>query len=117
MLTDKDLLYMRQTLNETLPDTCNLLTVTLTSDGQGGYTEAWGTAVSSVACRLDYKVGDERVFGSSVKPYTGWMVTLPYDKTATNEYRIEVGSTTYSVEAVDNNKSWDAVLRCKVNEL
>ena len=114
-----DLAYMRATINEMLPDTCSLLTLSQTSDGQGGYTETWGTAAggTAVACRVDYLNGDERVFGNTLTPYTGWIVTLPYNKTVTEQYRIQHGGTLYNVTDVDSGKSWQASVRVAVEKV
>ena len=47
MLTNAELAQIRGDIAGMLPDTCNLLTLTRTSDGQGGWSEAWGTASSA----------------------------------------------------------------------
>ena len=117
MLTDTDLADMRDAIGELLPAVCDILTVTRTSDGQGGFTDAWGTATASVKCRLDWKRGDERVFGSNLQPYTGWVLSLPFDTTITETQRIQLGQIVYNVVMVDNNKSWNAVLRCALEEV
>ena len=44
---------MRAVVADMLPDTCNILSESITPDGQGGVTSSWGTVSSTVACRLD----------------------------------------------------------------
>lgn len=116
MLTDADLHDMRAAIGELLPATCHILSLTQTSDGQGGFTDTWGTAVTS-SCRLDYKRGDERIFGATNQPYTGFVLSLPWDTTITQANRVKIGSTSYNVLMVDNNKSWTAVVRCTLEAI
>lgn len=118
-INSNDLSYMRACINELLPDSCNLLTVTQTPDGQGGFTDAWGTAVggTAVSCRIDYTEGDETVFGNALNPYTGWIVTLSHDTTITPQYRVEISSTQYNVTEVDDGKSWQASVRVAVEKV
>src|SRR5512138_3781816 len=82
----------------TLPDTCNILSVTQTRDAEGGITDTWGTATANLACRLDslasrglVSAGAEQVVGASLKPYNAWTLTLPHDTTITEANRVEVG--------------------------
>lgn len=118
MLNDADLTYMRDTVAELLPATCHVLSLTRTGDGQGGWTETWGTAVQNQnkACRLDYQQGvgqrNEAVFGNALQPYTGFVLSLPHGTAVTAANRIKIGSTEYNITAVDNGKSWSAVVRC-----
>ena len=117
MLTDEDLADMREAIGELLPAVCDILTVTRTSDGQGGQTDTWGTATACVSCRLDWKRGDEQVFGSNLQPYTGWVLSVPYDTTISETQRIQLAGIVYNVSMVDNNKSWNAVLRVALEEV
>ena len=112
-LTDAQLTSMRTTLNTLMPDTCNILSVTRTSDGQGGFTDVWGTATASVKCRIDSggatgAAGRENVGAASLLPFESWLLTLPYDTTITAAHRVEVSSVTYNVTSVDKSKSWNA---------
>lgn len=113
-LSDADLAYMRDSIGELLPAKCNILSLTQTSDSQGGYTHAWGTASTFIDCRLDYKRGDEQVFGDSQNPYHGFVITLPVGTTVTIASRVEIGSTQYNISAIDTGKSWNASIRCAV---
>lgn len=107
-----ELSQMRTSIEElTLPDTCAVLSLTRTSDGQGGWTEAWGTAYASVACRLDAMGGREAVNAASVRPFSQWMLTVPHDTVATAQSRIEHGGYTYNVITLNADASWLACLR------
>lgn len=120
MLTDTDLSHMREAIGELLPATCHILSVTRTSDGQGGFTDTWGTAVTT-SCRLDYKQGPgqrgEMVVAATNQPYSGFVLSLPWNTTITQANRIKIGSTQYNVTMVDSGKSWTAVLRCGVEAI
>jgi len=112
MLGSADLSWMRDTLEQLMPDTCVILTATNASDGQGGWTTTWGT-VSSVRCRIDpgRKEMYERVTGAKLAPYSWWQLTLPWDATVTTESRVVVNGDTYNVVNHDDNKSWQATVR------
>lgn len=113
-LTNNELIAMRRAINDLLPGTCNILSLTRTSDGQGGWTEAWGTATTGVSCRLDNVTKREQLSGAAVQHFTGWVLTVPYDTTITQSQRVEIGSTQYNVRGIDSGKSWTASLRLDV---
>lgn len=116
-LTAAELSAMRDDIETLLPDTCNLLTVTRTVDGKGGWTDAWGTATAGVACRLDATGGREAAAGDALRPYTSWVLTLPHDTTITAQYRVEHGGNTYSVTAVNDDNSWIASKRVSLERV
>jgi head-tail adaptor len=119
MLTNDELTAIRADVVRLLPDTCNLLTIVRTPDGQGGFTEAWGTATggTAVPCRLDYVRGVKVVIGGALQPFSGWMLTLPYDATITTAYRVQHNSHNYAVIGEDVDKSWKASVRAPVEAL
>lgn len=112
-LTSAELTAMRTAVEDLLPDTCNILESTLTADGQGGNTEAWGTLSGGTAvdCRLDSKTAAEGVAGGELQPYHAYILTLPNGTTITTDNRVEVGSNTFNVTSVDKEKSWSACVR------
>lgn len=116
-LTSAELTAMRDAINQLMPQTCNILTVTLAADGQGGNTQTWGTAYSSVSCRLDVVSGMEQVTGGALQPYTHAMLSVPYDTTITQSDRVEVGSNTYAIKTVNVDQGWIAVKRCELEIL
>lgn len=108
---------MRSAIAELLPDTCAILSPTNTPDGFGGVTVTWGTATASVACRLDMKQGREAVTGGAVQPFTSYTLSLPWDTTINESWRVLVSSVTYSVTSVNNGQSWQAVKRCDLERI
>lgn len=117
-LTAAELADIRAAINELLPDTGYIITVTNTPDGQGGQTESYGTS-SGIACRLDQKVltdlkSGEMMVGGAINPFHTFMLTLPSSATITTDHRFLLNNTTYNVKSVDKDKSWTASVRCFV---
>lgn len=115
MLPDAELAQIRSDLENTLPEAGTILTLTRTSDGQGGWSEAWG-GTASVACRLDFIGGAESVTGNALIPYARAIVTLPQATVITEQNRFSHSSGTYSVQAV-NLGSWLGVKRATLEKV
>lgn len=110
LLSDAELARIRTDIEDlTLPDTCTILTGTVTADGAGGVTQAWGTTSTNVACRLDAHKGYEQLGGDAIRPFQEFILTLPQATSITAQQRVEHGSVTYNVISV-NAGSW---LGCK----
>ena len=115
MLPD-ELSGMREAINQLLPDTCDILSVTRSADGEGGWTETWGTA-STVSCRLDMVQGREALAGGAVQPFTAYMLSLPYDAVISAANRVQHSSVTYNVVSVNTGQSWKAVTRVSLERV
>lgn len=116
-LTDAELAYMRDAIADLLPDRANILSVTRTPDGQGGFTEAWGTVTAGVACRIDPVRGREQVAGVALQPFHHFVGTFPHDATITETHRIEVNDSVFAVIAVDPDKSWKVATRAALERV
>lgn len=117
MLPTNELTALRAELESlTLPDTCAILSRTLSVDTMGAPVETWGTATASVACRLDHKQGGEQIQGGAIQPHYSFTLTLPYDTTITAANRVKHGGVTYSVKAVSSG-SLLACLRCELEKI
>lgn len=116
-MTARELTQMRADVLNMLPDTCSILSVAYTNDGEGGMTEAWGTVTASVACRLDFVSGAETVSGGAIQPYTKAILSLPYDTTLATTNRVKIGSDTYAVKSVNDGSSWIVVIRAEVERV
>lgn len=116
MLNTSDLAYMRDSLEQLLPDTCVILSPTNASDGQGGWATTWGTVAANVKCRIDpgNKEMYERVTGAALQPFSWWQLTLSWDQAIDVTYRVVVNGNTYNVVNHDDNKSWAGTLRVAV---
>lgn len=114
MLTTQELLHMRDSTELLMPDTCNILSVTNTPDGQGGVTQTWGTVSSSIACRLDILSRQNtniQIDGAALREYQETILSVPFDTTVENNNRVEHGGLTYNVTSTNTDQSWIAVKR------
>ena len=109
--TNPELSIMRSTINQLMPDTCNILTSTETNDGQGGAILTYGTTGTAIACRLDVVQGREQQAGGAVQAFTSYMLSIPYGTTINYKDMVEIGSNRYEVTSLNNNQSWKAVTR------
>jgi len=109
MLSNSELLFMRESIGQLLPDVCNILTPTDTPAGMGGFTQSWGTVVSP--CRLDITNKMEGLGGASMREYQSTILSVPYNTTVDVNKRVEHGGYTYNITAVNNDQSWIAVKR------
>ena len=116
MLSDADLTYMRECIEDLLPDTCNILSSTYTPDGQGGGTVTWGTATAGVSCRKDTKQRKFEDIADGVQSYREEMFTIPYNTTISEENRIEFSGTQYNIMSITDG-SWLASKRVQVSEV
>jgi head-tail adaptor len=109
---------MRAAIAELLPDTCTILSPTETPDGEGGVTTAWGTVGTAIACRVDVKMGREQLTGGAIQPYIKTQLSLPWDQTILETYRVVHGGMTYAVIAPPNSDtSWIAVKRVELERI
>ena len=113
-LTAAELAQMRSDIEELFPDTCNVLSLTTTDDGQGSHTEAWGTATAAAACRLDIKSGRETLASGAIQTYSRTMLSIAQSVTISTANQIEHGSLTYNVKSVNQDASWLAVKRAEL---
>ena len=118
LLDDAEIADMQaEVLDVALPDTCSILAVTYTSDGQGGLTEAWGTATVSVACRFDPVTSREQLSGEAIQPFSRFLAFMPYDTTVTQANRLKWGSVEYNILGIDSTRSWNLNLILEVEKV
>ena len=96
---------MQAEIARLLPDTCSIITLTHVNDGQGGWTDTFGT-VSGVACRLDYMTGTEAIAAGAVQPFGRYMLTIAAAGTIVPANQVIHGGLTYNVIAVNIDTSW-----------
>ena len=114
---DGEIESIRAEIERALPDTCDILALTRTSDGAGGWTETWGTAVAHVPCRLDPLRGAESEGGGGLRSYQGYMLTLPYSTAVTAANRVQVGTVVYAVTGLAGGRSWGASARATIERV
>ena len=112
MITDTEIMAMRDTQEDALPDTCIVRRRTLISDDMGGYTETW-TDVGEYSCRIvPETTNDEGEQSEKVTVRAEWAITLPYNADVQEADRVQHGSTYYEVVQVRGGESWQTALRC-----
>lgn len=114
MLTGAELTDMREEAELALPDVCVVQARTLTSDGQGGRTEAYATSVTTT-CRVSpagqTTQGNEVTRGDGTKALADWIVTLPYSTSVAQTDRLLVNGVTYEVLGVKAPRGWEITRR------
>ena len=113
-LPNAELSAMQSDIQQLMPDTCAILSVTYTSDGTGGWTESWGTTTASVACSLNQLSGTEALAAGAVEPYSRCNLILPTSATITPTNRVLHNGVTYNVISVDTDNSWPICRRAIV---
>ena len=116
-LTARELAQMREDIEDLMPDTCDILSVAYTSDGEGGMTEAWGTALADVNCRIDYRSGSEKMTGGAIQPYNKAVISLPYTTALTTKHRVKLDDFVWAVLSVNEGQSWDVVRRAELERV
>lgn len=116
-LTARELAQMRADIEDLMPDECDILSVAYTSDGEGGLTESWGTALANVPCRLDYRSGRENIAGAAVQSYNKAVLSLPYSTEIETTNRVQIETSVWSVISVNHKQSWDAVRRAELERV
>ena len=107
---------MRAAISELLPDTCQIITLTHTADGEGGWTDSRATA-TAVNCRLDVTQAREQVTGGAIQPYTSYKLSIPYDTTVVTGNEVLHSGVNYAVTGVNLGQSWKAVVRVDLERL
>jgi head-tail adaptor len=114
-LTAAELRQLQSALEDLLPDTCRIERPT-TTNTYGSTSQTWGTAVASVACRLDpdnvqSQTGEVALRETGIARYT---VTLPYDADVRDDDRLVHNSSTYNIVTLYDLHSARSVRRARV---
>ena len=117
LLQGNDLAYMRSEAQKAMPDLVDIQRKTLTSDKQGGFTEAWANSYQQVAARIAGKGGGESNEAGRQDLQQDFMLTLAHDQSITQTDRVVHTSGTYEIQSVDTGKSWSATIRCQMRRL
>lgn len=117
MLTAGDIAAMRGTAESALPDTATLERLTSTSDGGGGFTEAWATQGAAIPCRIAPLGGGEGGnAGGRVSDETSHVVSLPAETDVTESDRLVIAGRTYEVTVVRERGEWEISRRVEAKE-
>lgn len=107
-ITNRELRDMRDEVEDSLPDVCNILELTSESDGAGSFTETWGTVRTNVPCRLDpFRPSGEMYAIDSTRNFSTWVLTFPWDISLTVANRVEIDALVYNViDDAGVKRSW-----------
>lgn len=116
MLTTTELDQLRADALATLPDICAILRPTATTNADGDSASTWGTAVASLACRLDpFHWRDWRgLVAEREVNRTYFVLTLPYDADLRDGDRVVVAASPLEVMQLFDLHSDRIVLRAYV---
>lgn len=115
MLSTAEIARMRTIAEQALPGTAVIQGGSLTSDGGGGWTEAF-TGGGTVACRVSPISGNEREIGDRISADSQYVLTLPAETTVETDDRIVVAGVTYNVTAV-RDRSWEVTRRVEAKRV
>lgn len=106
---------MRDLQERALPGTVVIQRYTLTSDGQGGFYEAWN-AVGTATMRIypQRVMGLEREGGGQILSETRWWGTGPVGTDVLAQDRLSYQSRTWEVVRVNNDQMWSTAVRCEL---
>lgn len=109
-----DLTELRGVATSAMAGTLVIKRPTRTSDGMGGFTEAYG-AVGTVTCHIwRTREANEMVAGAMVQSKAEWYVGVPFGTDIREIDRAEYnGTTTYQIVHVPKDVTWQAQLRCE----
>ena len=116
-LSAGELTAMRATQADTLPGTAVISRNTPTSDGMGGWTDAWA-AIGTVDGRVApaQESGSERLVADKITEEDAWVITMPYATDVTAKDRVAIDSRTFEVVTV-LPWSWETARRVVATEV
>lgn len=123
MLSAFELSNMRTDSLGAMPDTCDIVMATETSDGMGGMSRTWSDRAALVACRMSptgLTSETERDAGARLTGQQRWTLTLPHDQAIELSDRVRYPATTgdlYEVEDFNNERTWELTRRVQLVRL
>jgi hypothetical protein len=107
ILTASELSAMRDHLEAHLPDTCEIDSMARTSDGAGGWTEAWTARGTAIPCRMAHVITQrfQGVTLSQMREGYTWMLTVAHDQTVALTDRVIHKGLTYQVVQINTSDS------------
>ena len=113
LLDDYTLAQIRAAQNEALPDTCTIVSGTVTVNDTGTRSkDGWGTVAADVSCRMrPQAIPREQQMAMQMSAPMGYIFSMAYDGTLDPAYRIIYDGGTYEVVGVVDTGSWSTVVR------
>lgn len=116
MISAADLASMRSAMDQSLPDSCDVVRATIASDGAGGETTGWAS-VATVACRVSPATGREGLIAAALASVGPWIVTVPAETDAGVTDRIAWRGRTFEISSVLAPSTWEIARRLNCTEV
>lgn len=116
MLSNEQLAAMKAVQDSNLPETAYIQALTKTSDGEGGFTEAWNTVTTTTARIGEPKGEFEREIAGKIAVGMAYVITLPSETVLDLANQIQINSKNYKVHWTNKEKSHKTALRVIVTE-
>ena len=91
--------------------------VTRTSDGAGGYTNAWAARSGApTRAHVQFKAGSESMQSDRIEAKGSYKITMRYHSAVTESDRVVIGGRYHNIRAIDNvemRNKW-MILHCEV---
>lgn len=117
MLTNQELAELQKAQNQLMPGSAVIQRATLTSDGMGGYDEAWAN-VGTVKCRLYPQnvrtMAENPNGGMQMISETRWFATMPVGTNVTAKDRLLIDNRTFEIYQVNNSEMYQTAVRAEV---
>ena len=119
LLSGADMVYLRAEAENLLPDTCDIMERQISTDGVGGYSEAWSASYQGIPCRLSEAQYQQREGVQAAREGANnvWVLTLPYDQAIGRDDRVLHNAVTYEIIFVNEGRSYDTVRRVQLRRI
>ncbi len=116
LLSEGELKGIRETVEITLADRCQLLSRSNYPDGQGGYKitdsdDGYQIIYADVPCRIAERSGRESFLRDRVSVEGDWILTLPESQAVSEGMRVELDGLIYDVVLTNAHQSYRTAQR------
>jgi len=113
MLSKADLVHMRSTQREYMPEVCSIMREVREPDGAGGYEPNRAIVASDVPCRMTTRTGQETVIGDRVTRLVEYVMSVPHDTKIRASDTVLYAGKAFEVTSVSEN-SWKTAQRLRL---
>ncbi len=120
MITAGQLSLMRATVERTFVSSCSIVRNTRTDTDEGSWTTAETTVATGVMCRyapLGSGGGAERIIAERMAAVADTVINMPVGTDVTPRDRVVIGSRTFEVKDVMDDRSQPTHLRVYAQEM
>lgn len=111
-LTTSELTSLRSAFSATLPDTCEIQSVTETQSARGAITKSWAARGTAIACRISPYVGTQfpQFIAEAASERRLWVLSVAYNQEMAATDRVIHGGATYQVKQVNYGSESESLL-------